>query len=273
MNDLLETNLKVLYKPLTLYYGEWNLGDGLSSIASYNKKGNMYEQFLDRYYYAPLNVIFNNDDIIDSFSVGICSRIGANGRTLFFSKRAFLKNVVSNIDDLIDKNGDAAYKAIKRAIRIKKDVYRDVYSLGKESKYYEQVLKEYLKYGREESYEDFVKKCKKQYTRLLNGYNSVINLFDKPINIDKFISCFDINKLYLYTCYSLLQNNKDMFNKYNNMDYSLSFVESYKKMVIDIRKKDEFYNSSIYVDKDNEQIVYTIDDLFKDLDEFKALFK
>ena len=273
MNEFLETNLKMLYKPLTMYYGEWELGNGLTSIASYNKKGNMYEQFLDRYYYAPLNVIFSNDEIIDSFPASICSRIGANGRSLFFSKRAFLRNVVSNIDDLIDKNGDAAYKAIKKAIRIKKDVYRDVCSLGKESKYYDQIMKEYLKYGREETVEDFVKKCKRQYTRLLNGYNSVINLFDKPINIDKFISCFDVSKLYLYTCYMLLLNNKDMSDKYNNADYSISFLENYRKIVKDIRKKDEFYNSSINVVKDNEQIVYTIDDLFKELDEFDAQIK
>ena len=273
MDEFLITNLRLLYKPLVLYYGEWELGASLKEISKEDKKGNMYEEFLNRYYYMPLNVIFKGDDIVNTFHVGISSRIGPNGRSLFFSKKAFLRNVVNNIDEVVDNNGDVAYKAIKKAIRIKKDIYRDVFNNGKESQYYNQIMNEYLKYGNDNTFEEFVTLCKKQYTRLLNGYNSVISLFDKPINIDKFISCFDINKLYLYTCYQILKYNIDFYNKYSNIDYSINFLNNYKKIVNDIRKKDSFYNTSIYVVKDKESVVYTIDDLFKDLDNFSNQIK
>ncbi len=265
MDELLLTNLKLIYKPIVTYYGEWSLGTDLESIAIIKRGKNLYKEFLDRYYYMPLNVIFNNDKIVDNFEVSICSKFGPKGRSLFFSKRSFLRNIVTNIDDLIDASGEEAYKAIKKAIRIKKDVYRDVYNNGEDSKYYNQVMNEYLKFSNEDSFEEFVKICKKQYTRLLNGYNSVMDLFDKPINIDKFISCFDLNKLYLYTCYIILDHNINYYNKYNNLDFTITFVDNYRKVINDIREKDAFYNSSINVIKEKEQIVYTVDDLFKDL--------
>ncbi len=270
MEELLLTNLKLIYKPIVTYYGEWSLEQDLYDIALIKKGKNLYKEFLQRYYYMPLGVIFDNDKIIDSFDVNISSKFGTKGRSLFFSKRSFLRNIVTNIDYLIDNNGEEAYKAIKKAIRIKKDVYRDVYNNGEESAYYEQVMGEYLKFSIEDSFEDFVKTCKKQYTRLLTGYNSVMDLFDKPINIDKFIDCFDINKLYLYTCYRILVYNEGYYDKYNNLDYSLTFVDDYRKIINTIREKDSFYNASIYVVKDKEKVVYTIDDLFKDLSELEA---
>lgn len=273
MEEQLLTNLKLIYKPIVTYYGEWSLGTDLMSIATIKRGRNLYKEFLNRYYYMPLNVIFNNDKIVDNFEVSICSKFGSKGRSLFFSKRSFLRNLVTNIDDLIDTSGEEAYKAIKKAIRIKKDIYRDVYNSGEESKYYNQVLNEYYKFSNEDTFEDFVKICKKQYTRLLNGYNSVMDLFDKPINIDKFISCFDINKLYLYTCYRILNHNMNYFDKYNNLDFTIAFIDDYRKVINDIRKKDSFYNTSIMINKGNEQIVYTVDDLFKDLSDLEMRTK
>ena len=273
MDELLLTNLKLIYKPIMTYYGEWSLGTGLLDIAEIKKGKNLYKEFLNRYYYMPLNVIFNNDKIVENFEVSICSKFGSKGRSLFFSKRSFLRNIVTNIDELIDSNGEEAYKAIKKAIRIKKDVYRDVYNNGEDSKYYNQVMNEYLKFSNDDSFEDFVKLCKKQYTRLLNGYNSFMDLFDKPINIDKFIDCFDINKLYLYTCYNILKYNDNYFNKFNNLDFTISFIDSYRKLINSIREKDSFYNTSIYVIKDKEQLVYTVDDLFKDLNDLEMRTK
>ena len=273
MDELLLTNLKLIYKPIVTYYGEWDLGTDLIDIAIIKKGRNLYKEFLNRYYYMPLNVIFNNDKIVDNFEVSICSKFGTRGRSLFFSKRSFLRNIVTNIDELIDTNGEEAYKAIKKAIRIKKDVYRDVYNNKEESKYYNQVMNEYLKFASDDSFEDFVKLCKKQYTRLLNGYNSVMDLFDKPLNLDRFISCFDVNQLYLYTCYNILEHNINYFNKYNNLDFTISFLDNYRKIVNDIREKESFYNSPIYIIRDKEQLVYTVDDLFKDLSDLEMRTK
>ncbi len=273
MEELLLTNLKLIYKPIVTYYGEWSLGAGLEDIANIKRGKNLYKEFLNRYYFMPLNVIFSNDKIIDSFEAGICSKVSKKGRSLFFSKRSFLRNIVTNIDDLIDNNGEEAYKAIKKAIRIKKDIYRDVYNNGEASEYYNQVMNEYLKYSNTDTFEEFVKLCKRQYTRLLSGYNSVMDLFDKPINIDKFIDCFDINKLYLYTCWVLLKHSINYFDRYNNLDYTIEFVASYKNVVGAIREKDPFYNASISVVKDGETIVYTIDDLFKDLNDLEMRAK
>ena len=133
MDEMLIPSLKLLYKPLEMYYGEWEIKFDLKEIALSKKGKNLYEEFLERYYYMPLNVIFHDDKIVRIFDVKICSRIGDKGRSLFFSKRAFLRNLVTNIDELIDVNGEGAYKAIKKAIRIKKDIYRDVYKAIKKN--------------------------------------------------------------------------------------------------------------------------------------------
>ena len=89
-------------------------------------------------------------------------------------------------------NGENVYKEIKKAIRTKKDEYRDVANYGEESPYYEAVKTEYLNADVEMDFEDFVIMCKKQYTKFLNGYNAVLDLFNKAINTDGFIKCFDI---------------------------------------------------------------------------------
>ena len=273
MDEMLVPSLKLLYKPLEMYYGEWEIKYPLHDIAIIKNGKNMYDEFLNRYYYMPLNVIFHDDKIVHIFDVKICSRIGEKGRSLFFSKRAFLRNLVTNIDELIDANGEGAYKAIKKAIRIKKDIYRDVYNEMENSKYYDYVMGEYLKYQSEDTFEEFVKTCKKQYTRLLNGYNAVMDLFNKPIALDKFINSFDVDKLYLCTCDSILRNNIDYYNKYGKLSYNLKFLDTYKDMVNKIRKKDSFYNISIDKVEKDKIVVYTVDDLFRDLKEVKELYR
>ena len=112
-----------------------------------------------------------------------------------------------------------------------------------------------------------MKLCKKKYTKLLTGYNAVLDLFDKSINIDAFIKCFDINKLYLFTAYSLLKNSEDHLEKYGNLDYNITILDSYRKLVEGIRADDSLYNSHIIV---NGNVVYTIDDLFKEYDELQS---
>ena len=271
MDEKLIPSLKLLYKPLEMYYGEWEIKYPLHDIALYKKDKNLFEEFLNRYYYMPLNVIFHDDKIVRVFDVKICSRIGDKGRSLFFSKRAFLRNLVTNIDDLIDTNGEGTYKAIKKAIRIKKDIYRDVYNEMEDSKYYDYVMGEYLKYQSEDSFTDFVKTCKKQYTRLLNGYNAVMDLFNKPIAIDQFIKCFDVNKLYLVTCDSILKNCMDYYNRYGKLNYNINFIDSYKNIINDVRKDNPFYTVSIEKQLNDKKMVYTVDDLFKELDEVKGL--
>ena len=57
MNDNIVSSLKLVFKPLIMYYGEWNLSNDLVNIGL-NKKGkNMYSEFLERYYYMPLMMI------------------------------------------------------------------------------------------------------------------------------------------------------------------------------------------------------------------------
>ena len=267
MEEILIPNLKLLFKPLVMYYGEWELGDGLIDIAITKNGKNKFEEFLQRYYYVPLNVIFKDDEIVNTFKIKICSKIGPNGRALFFSKRAFLRNLVGNIDDIIDSNGESAYKDVKKAIRMKKDQYRDVSLNGEESIYYEYVKGDYLSSEFDLDFEDFVELCKKQYTKLLSGYNAVMDLFDKAINTEKFINCFDVDKLYLYTCHCLLEHSKDYYNKFGKTDYNIVFIDNYKSLVQDVRNKDNFYTTSIVVSEGNEKIVYTVDDLFRDYDE------
>ena len=125
-------------------------------------------------------------------------------------------------------------------------------------------FEEYKKYDTDMTFEKFVSFCRKKYTRLLTGYNAVLDLFDKPINIEKFINCFDVDKLYLHTAYSILQHSKHQYDLYGRVDYNLNTIDAYKLLINDIRKNDSFYNTYILINN----VVYTVDDLFKEYDMF-----
>jgi hypothetical protein len=189
--------------------------------------------------------------------------LGDSGRTLYFSKRAFLRSVISNADELVDTNGDKIYKEIKKSIRSRKDVYRDVALNGTKSEYYREIRKEYIHSELDITLEEYVILCKKKFTKLLSGYNAVIDLLDKSINIDKFISCFEVDQLYLFTCYSLLEHSKKYYDMYGRLDYNIVVLDSYKELIDGLRKEDSFYNS--YIALDNS--VYTVDDLLKEYSE------
>ena len=113
------------------------------------------------------------------------------------------------------------------------------------------------------SLDEYVLLCKKKYTKLLSGYNAVLDLLDKSINVDKFIKCFDVDRLYLHTVYSLLNHSEEYYEAYGKLDYNIIVLDSYKELVTDLRKKDSFYNSYITINNS----VYTIDDLFKEYGE------
>lgn len=268
MNDNIVSSLKLVYNPLVMYYGQWELGSDMFDLAIVKKDKNLFEEFLDRYYYTPLKVIFKDDILVKSFKFVICSKLTENGRSLYFSKRAFLKNVIANFDEMFAVSGKDVYKQIKKAIRIKKDSYRDVFNNGEKSAYYSEVKRDFLDCTLDISLEDYVLLCKKKYTRLLTGFNTLLEFFDKPLDVDKFIKCFDVNKLYLYTMNSLFMNNKKYYDLYGRLDYSIIYFDSYKELVSKIRKNDSFYNTFIIYTKDGATLVYTIDDLFKDYDDF-----
>lgn len=266
MNEKLVGSLKSVFKPSLMYYGEWELCDQLNKI-SLEKKGKLlFDDFLDRYYYLPLMAIFKDEELVKKFRCGICSKGDVKGRNLYFSRKSFLRSVITNADAVIDsRDNDEVYKEIKKAIRIKKELYRDVYNNGKDSKYYKEVKKEYLALKLTMTFDDFVKFCKKKYTRLLSGYNVVLELFNKPIDVDKFINCFDVNKLYLFTVYSLLKHAQKYYDIYGRLDYCINVVEDYKNIVLELRKEEEFYNAFILLESN---VIYTIDDLIKDYDKF-----
>ena len=266
MEDIVLPSLKLVYKPLIMYYGEWELLDGLEGLSLKNKDKSLFEEFLNRYYYMPLNVIFKDEELVHSFKWAICSRLGSSGRNLYFSKRAFLRSVMANADDVVEAGGEEIYKDVKKAIRDRKNVYRDVEKLGSKSEFYGEIKKEYTSCALDISFEEYIVLCKKKFTKLLSGYNAVLDLFDKTINLDRFIKCFDLDQLYLYTAYSIYSFNKRNYEAYGKLDYNVVIIDNYRDMVNNVRKKDKFYNSHIMVG-DNE--IYTIDDLFKEYDELQ----
>ena len=266
MNDEIITNLKLVYKPLIMYYGEWELLPRLEEISLKDKNGkSLFEAYLERYYYTPLSVIFKDEELSRSFKYAICSRLGESGRSLYFSKKAFLRNVIANADEIVENSGDEIYQEIKKALRDRKDIYRDVDKNGENSRYYESIKKEYVSCGYDVELEEFVSLCKKKYTRLLSGYNAVLDLFDKAINVDKFIACFEPIQLYLLTCYSVLKHGEKQFEAYGKLDYNVVVLDSFRELVEKARKEDDFFNSHIMVGES----IYTIDDLFKEYDELQ----
>lgn len=266
MNEDIISSLKLIYKHSETYYGEWELLGDLTYLALEQKNKNLFKEFLERYYYMPLNVIFKDETMVKGFKYSIVSREVDGKRNLYFSKKAFLKNIISNTEEVLATGGEDAYKSIKTAIRKRKDMYRDVLQNGPSSKYYKELEAEYLKTGIRyyRSFEEYLALCKKKFTRLLSGYNMVLELFDKPLNIDKFIKCFGVKQLYLLTVYSLLKTSEKHYEEYGRLDYNIVHIDNYKKVIEDIRKKESFYNTYILVEKNR---IYTIDDLFKEYKE------
>ncbi len=269
MNEKIVPSLKLVFKPLVMYYGEWELADGLRDIALVKKDKNLFDEFIMRYYYMPLGVIFKDDDLTKSFKYEICSTLGVGGRTLTFSKKAFLRNVIANVDDIVISGDENIFKKLKQAIRARKDIYRDVYNVGKESPYYEEIYEEYKNSKLEIKFEEYVKICKKKFTRLLSGYNAVLELFDKSLDIDKFIDCFNPDQLYLFTIYSILKNSEIYYQKYVKLDYNVGNIDNYRDLVNDIRKTNKEYNVSIKVNNKD----YSINDLFLEYDKLLSKVK
>lgn len=268
MDEKIKESLKLIFNPLINYYGEWEMLPGLKEISMVKNGKNAFKEFLERYYYMPISVIFKEEELARSFKYAICSTSRLGARALYFSKRAFLRNVISNVDEVIESNGENAYSFIKKAIRNRKDIYRSVVKVGEESPYYKEIMDEYIMSDLDMEFTDYLEVCKRKYTKLLTGYNAVLELFDKPINTDKFMECFDPNQLYLFTTYSLLKHSKKHYEAYGKLDYNIVVIDNYKEIVEKIRKKDAFYNSHLIL-KNN--IVYTIDDLFRDYDELLSL--
>jgi len=265
MKEEIITNLKNIYKPQGIYHGEWNLESTLEDNALFKKDKNLFNAFLERYYYMPLKVIFKDEELVYGFKYNICSKIGNNNkRELYFSKKTFLKNIISNVEEVIASNKEDVYKNIKTAIRKRKDIYRDVIANEKNSKYYKEIQKEYKNMDITCSFENYLSLCKKKFTRLLSGYNTVLDLFDKPIDISKFINCFDENRLYLFTCYSILKQNKLEYELFSKINSNMEQLEIYKSFIERIRKENPFYNTHILLTNK----IYTADELLKEYKEF-----
>ena len=263
MNNNVITSLKEVFNPKAIYNGEWNLNSNLKDISLIKRNKNQFEEFIERYYYIPLNVIFKDEDLVRSFKYTICSKLKNGKRSLYFSKKEFLRNIISNIDEVVKCTKEDSFKILKKYIRDKKDIYREVEKLNEASNYYKEVKKEYLSCNLEITFEQFVKICKKKYTRLLSGYNAVMDFFDKPINLGRFIGCFQQDQLYLFACTSILDSAYKKFDEYGKIDYSLITINKYEKFVLEERKKDKFYNSYILKKENDQTVIYTVDELLK----------
>ena len=77
------------------------------------------------------------------------------------------------------------------------------------------------------------------------------------------MEAFEVDRLYLFTAYSLLKHSERFYESYGRLDYNIVVLDTYRELVNGLRKKDSFYNSYIVFDNN----VYTIDDLFKEYDE------
>ena len=97
MNENIVSNIKNLSSPKELYYGEWILdGSGLEEISLSKKDKNLFIEFLNRYYYLPLSVVFKDEHLVKGFSASIVSKLVNGKRKMYFSKKAFLSNIISN---------------------------------------------------------------------------------------------------------------------------------------------------------------------------------
>ena len=89
MNENIVSNIKDISSPKELYYGEWVLdGSGLKEISNFKKEKNLYAEFLNRYYYLPLSVVFKDEHLVKGFSASIVSKLVNGKRKMYFFEKS-----------------------------------------------------------------------------------------------------------------------------------------------------------------------------------------
>lgn len=100
------------------------------------------------------------------------------------------------------------------------------------------------------SFEDFLKLRINELKKEIKAINKLFNLFNKKIDTNKLMECFDFDTLALLSAYTSILQCETNLGIYNKVDYCLEVCQYYVQAVEQLRKNGlSNYNHSICVDK------------------------
>ncbi len=293
-------NIDVLFHPPAFYDSDWFL-NGVDPLTGQNRKylllnskkqhnRNLYEEYLQRYYYQPLNNIFNSPRLAFSFEPEIGFTISDDGqkRVTRFCLITYLMQMISSlnlIDNALDRfandiNGviDRNEQIIvaKELVRLECKCYQDIATKANKSEHYNKALdvyKLYSNYYHEKfslSFEEFIQEQIYTLQRLMIGSRYYLEVFNKEINTSELVECFDYDKFCLIAAMSALDSSHMTERIHGLVDNSVSYLKTYVDAVREYRASHPHYNCTMLteINSKKKKVIVDIDYVIK---EYEAL--
>lgn len=282
-------DIDILFHPNMFYDSDWFLnGDQTLSnqkkeylrLNSKNQNGrNLYNEYLEKYYYKPFNNILNSKKLAYSFDPQIVLTVSDDGQkrmtqfcfiTYLMQLIAFLNLVDNAFERFVEEIGEDIIKEnqllkAKELVRLESRYYHDILNKGKNSEYYNKALDIYHLYSThykwDLSFEDFVDRQIYTLQRLLVGSRYYLETFNKELNLAELLNCFDYDTFCLLAAVSALDACNTTEKLHNQVDYAASYLKSYVDAVKKYRNAHHHYNCSIItgIDNKHKKIIVDID--------------
>lgn len=288
LKELLPPN--EIFEPRSFYDGDWALNgvpnnefNDYLALNSNKKNGiNLYMQFLQKSYFKPLEDLCQITNIQFFYPVLFYGNVnGQDKRKVYYSVQIFVTQLLYTLMDRVDSEfsskineecgNDDIIKFIKDKIRIDMRKHLDVQKKDYNSKYYQQVYNDYLYHlkliGKNNyiSFENFLIRRIKGESNLLNGLRYYKDFFDKKINLNDLIDCFDYDKF----CLAIAKSNLDACLSIEKLEGKVSnivhYLQQYSLAINELKKYNPNYKCAIkYPTMDDKIYSYTSDDLIRD---------
>jgi hypothetical protein len=288
-----------VFEPKLFYSGEWGLSSGdkakndrfMLNAAVVGGK-NLYAEFLNKNYYKPLSEIFKSEDIANFFNPKIISTdwYHPGERTIHFSFSHWLLQalpeceleggeVVEKVQAEMDRQYDIYCKEdsiatmdtkllvdpIRDYFRKKNKKFLNVQRSGKQSEHYTELYEQWSAADSDISFDDFIEWNVEANSKIIWGFRSIPEFFEKKIDPSEFVSCFDYDGLSLCLAYSLLEASIKESMEIGGLGGSAACLDEYVELVEEKRRSNPDFNPKI-VDKDENgrKVILTADDLMKE---------
>lgn len=293
-------DIDILFHPHMFYDSDWFL-NGEESITGQRKKYlllnskkhksiTLYEQYLDKYYYKPLNNILNSKQLAYSFEPEIVLTVSDDGqkRVAQFCIMTYLMQMITSLNlvedavehfiDEINENMDKAAQIskAKEFMRLENRCYNDILNNGRKSTYYNKALDIYKLYSEHYkwnlSFEEFVKTQIYNLQKLMVGSRYYLETFNKEINLEDLVNCFDYDTFCLLAAVSALDACLITEKIHNQVDYAAGYIKLYLDAVKKYRNNYHNYNCTIITGMDNKhkKTLVDIDYVVKEFDALLA---
>lgn len=284
-------DINELFNPNMFYTGEVLLGsldpntDMLLMNAKSKKGKNKYYEFLQKYYYEPFSKVINSKSLAYTIppSISLCHRADGKRHTKF----SFMVYVHGKINGTInpeehqqeleklglDYTEEQVNLFLKNMLRSERKKFDSVKDSGRRSPYFAEIYnlyKYYVQAGNKMGFDEFLDGMISGYVKSTFATRFYLEFFDKELNIDELVECFDYDKLCSIAARSVLDGCIFTEQNSNLVHNSAIYVMKYLEAVEEMRTKNPNYNCSIKaLDIQTGKIrIYTIDDI---IEEFNLL--